>query len=185
MLNLSSLPARASARLIRTAPKLLIPAAATLAASAMLAAAPAAASTAADTYSLSSGLVARSAGGHTWELSVDFQSGATTSIPATLDIQIIRAAGTGQLEDHVWTFDVPNSSLSFSGGDAKLNAGASVSPLVTVDVGWSAERTAAVPLKSTAVALARLIPVIVTAVPAGPEPGLSLATHGTPDAAMQ
>lgn len=136
-MNLPSVPARASARRIRTAPRLLICAAVTLAVSVVLTAGPAAASAAADTYSLSSGPVALAAGGHTWDLSVDFQSGASTSIPATLDVQITRAAGKGQLEDHAWAFDVPNSALSVSGGDATLNPGSSVSPFASVDVAFT------------------------------------------------
>jgi hypothetical protein len=80
--------------------------------------------------------VALAAGGHTWDLSVAFTSGATSST-AKLDIQISRAAGTGQLEDHTWVFDVPNSALSFAGGDAKLNAGSSVSPLASVNVAFA------------------------------------------------
>lgn len=136
-MNLPSVLAGVSAPRIQAAPRLLICAAVTMAASVVLAAAPAAASAAADTYSLSSGQVALAAGGHTWDLSVTFQSGATTSIPATLDVQISRAAGKGQLEDHAWAFDVPDSALSFSGGDAKLDAGSSVSPLASVDVAFT------------------------------------------------
>jgi hypothetical protein len=142
LMNVPSSLARVSAPRIGTAPKLFICAAVTLAVPAVAAAspaaaAPAAASAAADTYSLSSGQVALAAGGHTWDLSVIFQSGETTSIPATLDVQISRAAGKGQLEDHIWVFSVPNSVLSFSGGDAKLDAGSSVSPLASVDVAFT------------------------------------------------
>jgi hypothetical protein len=137
LMNVPSMPARASAARIRTAPKLLICAAVTLAVPAVFAAVPAAASAATDTYSLSSGQVALTAGGHTWDLSVTFQSGATTSIPADLDVQISRAAGKGQLEDHIWGFSVPDSALSVSGGDATLNAGSSVSPLASVDVAFT------------------------------------------------
>ena len=53
---------------------------------------------------------------------------------------------------------------------------------VVIFVAWSAEIAAAVPLKFTAVAPARLMPVIVTVVPAGPEAGASLVMHGTPEA---
>lgn len=136
-MNLPSVLARASAPRIRTAPKLLISAAVTMAVSVVLAAVPAAASAAADTYSLSGGQVALAAGGHTWDLSVTFRSGTSTSTPATLDVQISRAAGKGQREDHAWVFDVPNGVLSFSGGDATLNAGSSVSPLASVDVAFT------------------------------------------------
>jgi hypothetical protein len=135
-MNLSCVLARASAPRIRTAPKLIICAAVTLAVPAVLAV-PAAASAAKDTYSLSSGQVARTAGGQTWDLSVIFTSSLEKSTPGTLDIQIFRAAGKGQLEDHVWVFDVPNSVLSVSGGNAKLNAGSSVSPLASVDVAFA------------------------------------------------
>lgn len=132
-MNMPSVLAKMSVRRSRAVPKLLVCAAVTLTVSAV----PAAASAAADTYSLSSGQVALTAGGHTWDLSITFTSGATTSTPATLDIQISRTAGTGQLEDHVWTFDVPNTVLSFSGGHATLNAGSSVSPLASVDVAFA------------------------------------------------
>jgi hypothetical protein len=136
-MNLPSVLARVPALRIRT--PALLAAAAALAVSGALAAAPATASaaTATDTYSLSSGQKALTAGGNTWDLSVTFTSGGTASTPGTLDIQMSRAAGTGQLEDHIWTFDVPNSVLSASGGDATLNAGSNTSPYASVDVAFA------------------------------------------------
>src|ERR1700722_10879951 len=118
-MNPLSVPARAAARLIparliparlvKAAPMLLGGAAVALAVSAV----PTAASAATQTFfTLSSGPVALTAGGHTWDLSVAFQSGTTTSTPASLDVQLTRSAGTGQREDHTWVFAVPNSTLS-------------------------------------------------------------------------
>ena len=100
------------------------------------AAMPAAASaaSASATYSLSSGPAAVKAGGDTWDLAVMFSGSPVTGASSSLDLQMSRAAGTGQLEEHTWAFSVPSKILSFSGGNATLNAGSATSPLASVNV---------------------------------------------------
>jgi hypothetical protein len=105
-----------------------------LAAPATASAAAASAATAKDTYTLSSGQVALKAGGDTWDLSVGFDGSLAAGQAGQITVLISRAAGTGQLEVHAWTFSVPDSVLSASGGSATLNAGSSTSPLASVDV---------------------------------------------------
>jgi hypothetical protein len=138
-MNQPSAPAGGPARHSRQALKPLITIAAALTLAGACVAVPAAASAAASAaaYSLSSGPAAVKAGGHTWDVAVLFASGATASQAGSLDVEIYRAAGKDQLEEHTWTFSVPNKIFSFSGGNAKLNAGSSASPLASVDVAFT------------------------------------------------
>jgi hypothetical protein len=119
---------------IRTTSLLVTSAVAGLLLAGIAAPAAASAATAKDTYTLSSGQVPLKAGGDTWDLSVGFDGSLGTGEPAQITISISRAAGTGQLEVHAWTFSVPDSVLSASGGNATLNAGSETSPLASVDV---------------------------------------------------
>ncbi len=87
-------------------------------------------------YFLSSGLVPITAGGHTWELSVQL-SKSTLGVPGEALIQI-ETPHLGGDEAHDWVFgDFPASDLSVSAsGGASASSGSSLSPIASLKLAF-------------------------------------------------